>query len=116
VTPLTLNFQHLVLLGIVTSTLHWLLARSKVAEPLWSRTTGQLDALLRCPSCSGFWLGLAAGTAGICPVEGTAKIYGVFAAGLLAMFITPIFESWLLWGLEHSRISGDDDPTNVPKS
>lgn len=104
-----LNYQHLLLLGIVTSSLHWLLARSKITQPLWSRATGYLDALLRCPACSGFWLGLITGL-WLHPIEGLSRAGGVLAAGLLALFLTPVFEAVLLWGLERSAVNASEPP------
>jgi len=100
----TLNLQHLFLLALLTSSLHWLIARSSAFKPLWSRAPYFLDGLLRCPSCSGFWLGLGMGALGARPVTGLPKPVEVLIAGLLAVWLTPVAEAVLLWGLEHSAL------------
>jgi hypothetical protein len=108
---MTVNLPHLLLLGILASSIHWLVARSKIAEPFWSHTKGFVDELLRCPACSGFWLGLFLGMIGVRPVDVAPQSLGVLLAGVLAVFLTPVFEAVLLWGLEMSAVADVVEPT-----
>ncbi len=105
---LTLDVHQLVLLGLLSTAVHWIVGRSKVGRPLWSRAGGWFGALLACPACSGWWIGLGLGMAGLKPVGGLPHIgYDVatiIVAGLLAVVITPVFEGIMLWGLERSAI------------
>lgn len=108
-----LNLQHLLLLGLLGAALHWILARSQIAKPFWSRLTGWPAKLLACPACSGFWIGLGLRGAGITPVS----IDGAFAgpasvvvaesitAAVLAVFLTPVFQAVMLWGLHYSAVA-----------
>lgn len=100
-----------ILLGLLTAAGHWLLARSEVMRWLWSRASGRLDALLRCPACSGFWLGLVGWACGLSPLEGLLAWWPLQAvgAGLLAIFLTPVFEGVLLWGLDRSALDTQHD-------
>lgn len=111
---MTLNLQHVFLLGILTSTLHWFLARAEIARPLWSNAKGAMDKLLRCPSCSGFWLGLVYGLSGVTPVEGLPRYSTVIMAGIFGMFFTPIFETVLLWALRASAVETDLETETPP--
>jgi hypothetical protein len=110
----TLDVGQLALLGLLSTALHWLIARSKIAQPLWSRARGWAAALLACPACSGWWLGLGLGTGGVRPVMGSWRIVEVIASGLLAVVLTPIFEGVMLWGLERSAIEQEepDEPVS----
>lgn len=104
----------LIVLGLLCASTHWIFARSEIARPFWSRASGRLDELLRCAGCSGFWLGLAWGLAGVRPVVFGWGVFSVLAAGVLGAILTPIFEAALLWGLarsavEHEEASGESD-------
>lgn len=104
---MVLDIQQLILVGILCAAAHWLVARSAILEPLWSRATGKVDELLRCAGCSGFWLGLAAGAGGARPVITPASwpaAAPVLLTGLVAMLVTPVFEAVMLWGLERSSL------------
>ena len=99
-----LDLGLLLLLGLASSALHWLIARSTAAKPLWSRAGGVLGALLRCPACSGFWIGLALAGGGLTPLMTESVIVNLLATGVLALYLTPVFEAVLLWGLGVSAI------------
>lgn len=113
---MTVDLPQLVVLGLLTASTHWLVARSEIARPLWSRARGWFGALLRCPACSGWWLGVWLGIIGLRPVM-TARFpaTGIVLGGILAAILTPIFESVLLWGLANSAIE-EDEPSNVSGS
>lgn len=110
---MTVDLSDLVLLGLLSTGLHWLIARSKVMEPLWSRARGRVAELLACPACSGWWIGGALWLANVrpvsmCDLQGPEVLIGgvnMLATATLALVLTPIFESVLLWGLERSAIS-----------
>jgi hypothetical protein len=114
---LTLNLTQLLLLGILCASIHWLIARAEITRGFWSRIDGLLGKLLACPACSGFWLGLGLGSLGVAPVE--PHVFGrpdsfpfvagqVLLTGILGVFVTPVFEAVLLWGLVVTRMDGDD--------
>lgn len=106
-----LDLALLVALGLLTASAHWLIARSKIAQPFWSRATGMFDALLRCAGCSGWWLGLGAGAAGLWPLAtGWGHIADTGAAGLFGVILTPVFEGALLWGLGMTAIPDEAPP------
>lgn len=114
-----LNVQHLLFLGILTTAVHWLIARSSIMSWLWSRARGTAAKLLACPACSGWWLGLGASLLGFNPViwtdTGWIPALGSFlTTGLLAMFLTPVFEGLLIWGLETSHIPTTVVPAAAP--
>lgn len=99
---MTLNLHTLIFFGLLTSGIHWLVARSLIAKPLWSRATGLLDELLRCAGCSGWWLALGLWACGIRPIE--PGIRGFLLTGVLGAVLTPVVESVMLWGLERSAV------------
>ena len=100
----------LVVLGLLCASTHWILARSVITKPIWSRASGRLDELLRCAGCSGWWLGIVWGALGVRPVfEDSIRLLAVLAAGVLGAILTPIFEAVLLWGLEQTAI-GEPEP------
>lgn len=103
--------RDLVVFGLLTASTHWLIGRSEIAKPLWSRATGWIEKLLACPACSGFWLGLGYGALGLRPVSYGWR--GVLIAGVLGAILTPIFEGLLLWGLEMTAMSVEE-PTSAP--
>lgn len=105
---MTLDVRQLVILGLLSASLHWIVGRSKLAQPLWSRARGWFGALLSCPACSGFWLGLGLGAAGARPVGGLSHRWhdaaAITVAGLLAVVITPMVEAVFLLALQHSAV------------
>ncbi len=112
---MTLDLHQLLLLGLLSTSVHWLVARSSIAEPLWSRARGRLGDLLRCPACSGWWLGLGLGALGITPVASPHRWIAIVAAGLLAVVLTPVVEAGLLFGLQHSAIPPEpEEPEAAP--
>ena len=102
------SIVQLVFLGVLCAGVHWLIARSRIAEPLWSRARGVLAELLECAGCSGFWIGLGLGALGLRPLCIVGGLAGdpiaAVISGILGVFVTPIFEAVLLWGLERSAI------------
>jgi len=103
---MTFNWSTLVTLGILAASFHWLAARAQVTRGLWGALwlPGFVDSLLRCPACSGFWLGLGLGIVGVRPLETGHWWLDALAAGLAGMYTTPMFEAVLLWGLDRSKI------------
>jgi hypothetical protein len=108
-----LDVQQLVVLGMLSAAIHWVVARSGIGRPLWSRAHGWLASLLACAGCSGTWIGLGLAAVGLRPVsiwsaEAASPWWVVVTelcvASLLATFLTPVFEGVLLWGLERSAI------------
>ena len=106
-----LNIHTLIFFGLLTAGIHWLVARSAVAKPLWSRATGKLDELLRCTGCSGFWLGLGLWVTGVRPVDGGVRAF--LLTGVLGAVLTPIAEAVVLWGLAATAIKRPQ-PTTAP--
>jgi hypothetical protein len=104
---MTVDLSKLLLLGLLCASTHWLVARSEIAKPLWSRARGFLSRLLRCPACSGCWLGFGYVAVGLRPL-GNGFIAG-FATVVLAAILTPVFEGVMLWGLRESAIEEDED-------
>jgi len=107
---MTLALDQLFLLGLFSAALHWLLARAESSRPLWSRASGWLDKLLRCPACAGYWLGGLVTLGGVQPfgelrdVSRWVVVERFVCAQLAAMVLTPIFEAVLLWALRASVI------------
>jgi hypothetical protein len=58
--------------------------------------------LLACSACSGFWIGLGLGLAGVRPLG--HGLIGVICSGLLGVVSTPVVEGVLLWGLRATKI------------
>ncbi len=106
-----MDLPSLLLLGILSASIHWLLARAHATAWFWSRLSGWPAVLVACPSCSGFWIGLGLGGLGVTPVETVAGPVGRLAAiiisAILAMFLTPVFQAVMLWGLEKTAIGGE---------
>lgn len=108
-----IDLSQLFVLGLLTASIHWLLARSRVGEPIWSHVRGTADELLRCPACSGWWLGLLLGIAGLRPFTLWWTWTAPMFSGLFGVILTPVFEGALLWGLKTSAIGPAphfDDP------
>ena len=109
-----LNPEHLVLLALLAGPLHWIIARSAIAKPFWSRATGYADKLLRCAGCSGFWLGLGLSALGVRPVGGPAVVE-YLAAAVLGALVTPVIEGVLLWGNAVSTVEEAEPPRADPE-
>ena len=107
-----LNLEHLVLLALLTAPLHWIIARSSIAKPFWSRATGLADKLLRCAGCSGFWIGLGLSALGVRPVDGP-WLFEHIAAGALGALLTPVVEGVLLWGNAMSAVEPAEPPSDT---
>ena len=105
---MTFDVHALVFFGLLAAGTHWLIARSTIARPLWSRATGWLDELLRCAGCSGWWLGLLLWFVHVRPIEGGFVAH--LLTGVLGAVLTPIGEAILLWGLEATAIK-PEQPT-----
>ncbi len=111
-----LSIDHLVLVGLLCAATHWIVARSEIMRWFWSRTTGMFASLLECPACSGFWIGLSLGAAGLRPVAGLHPILETIVTGVLALYLTPIFEGLLVWGLRESAMTVEEEAPPLPLS
>lgn len=99
---MTIDLSTLLVFGILCASLHWFIARSQVMRWFWSRQHGWIDALLRCPACSGFWLGLNLWCYGVRPLAG--RWWSAVLTGALGMWLTPVLEAVMLWALERSAL------------
>jgi hypothetical protein len=106
-----INFQQLFILGMLSATIHWVVARASITARFWrllwlphGALREFLNELLSCPACSGFWIGLAFGFAGLQPIQGSFAFVQILAAGFASLFLTPVFEGVFLWGLRASAI------------
>jgi len=104
-----LALDQLFLLGLLSAVIHWLGARSEIARPLWSRARGWLDKLLRCPACSGFWLGGLVTWGGVHPFSDMPRWQEIVGGALCGVILTPVFEAVLLWALERTAIAAIED-------
>lgn len=119
-----MDTSQLVLFSIFCASIHWLIARSEIARPLWSRAGGWLGRLLACAGCSGFWIGAVVGGAGlttpitldVAPILGVDVALRALAHAVLGVFVTPVFESVLLWGLRESAIVADEAAEPEPET
>lgn len=111
-----LDITSFLLLGPLCASLHWLLARSFVFQWFWSRARGIFADLLACPACSGFWLGTALGVAGMRPLAGPPAWLEILVSGLMGVFMTPICEGIMLWGLKRSAIPQPAPEDSPPES
>jgi hypothetical protein len=110
---MTPHFDQLFLLGVFSASIHWLIARSLIAKPLWSRARGVLAELLACPSCSGFWIGLGLAAIGLHVFDESEPLgFQIAAGGLLGIALTPVMQAVILWGLERTAIQTDVEPTD----
>jgi hypothetical protein len=108
------DLNQLVLLGLLSASIHWIMARARITKRFWSlgwwpvyggrSLLAQLFVakLLACAACSGFWIGLGLGYAGVRPIG--AGWLAVVASGLAGVLVTPVFEGALLWGLERTHL------------
>jgi len=109
-----LDVADLVLVGILSAAIHWLVARSYLFEFLWGRARGITEKLLNCAACSGFWIGVGLGFAGLRPLVAVDRWAQIVGAGLLALYLTPIFEGILVWGLTESTVPPMIIPPEAP--
>jgi len=119
---MTLDLSQLLLFSLLTTALHWLIARAEITRFAWSRAPRPIDRLLRCAGCSGFWLGgLVAGTGWAIPAalynDSMRDAWTIHAAvgALLGVVVTPVVEAVLLWGLERSAIDTSEEVTPVQR-
>jgi len=103
-----IRLDQLFILGLLTTSIHWLIARSEIAKPLWSRARDGIGALLRCAGCTGWWLGIALGIAGLQPFVLHYWWTAIVFSGVFGAILTPIFEGAMLWGLRESAIDEPD--------
>lgn len=103
---MTFNWATLATLGILSATIHWIVARSKAMQWFWESPwlPTFVDDLLRCPACLGFWLGLGLGATGVRPLTTGHVWLDIVAAGLAGVWCTPIVESALLWGIDKASV------------
>lgn len=113
-----LDVNQLTALALLSSALHWLIARSEIMRPLWSRARGKLADLLACAGCSGWWIGLGLGLGGLQPITDASIVVNVLTSGLFGVFLTPVAEGVLLWGLAVSAIEreGADAVATLPET
>jgi hypothetical protein len=99
-----LDLNTLATLGLFSAVIHWLVARARITRGFWGATwlPGWLSELLACAACSGFWIGLGLGLAGVRPLG--YGLIGVICSGLLGVVSTPVVEGVLLWGLRATKI------------
>jgi hypothetical protein len=109
-----IDLRQLFALGLLTTSIHWLVARSSAGEVIWSRARGWFGRLLRCAGCSGWWLGLLLGLAGLRPLVLHYWWTSIVFSGLFGVILTPVFEGALLWGLRESAIEEEDPALHVP--
>ena len=108
---MTILFDQLFLLAVLSATTHWLIARADITKPLWSRAPGFLDRLLRCPSCSGFWIGGGFGALGVRPVYTGSRWTEILFAAILGVLLTPVVQAVHLWALDRTKIEEPIDVT-----
>lgn len=103
---MSFDWSTLATLAILTGTLHWVIARAKITQWFWNANwlPGIMHELLECPACSGFWLGLGLGVAGLRPLVTGLWPLDLAAAGVAGIIGTPVAQGVLLWGLERTRI------------
>ena len=109
-----MNWSALGTLALYAASIHWIMARANVTRWFWaldwwpwprSLVSGALRGfaynLLACAACSGFWIGLGLGLAGILPLG--PGLWGVLGAGGAGVVVTPVVEGLLLWGLAATK-------------
>jgi hypothetical protein len=103
---MTFSWSTFAALAVFASALHWLIARAQITKPVWDAIwlPEFIYDLLSCPACSGFWIGLGLGAAGFRPLTTAHAWLDIVAAGVAAMYGTPVAEAVLVWGLDRSKI------------
>lgn len=99
-----INWNNLVLLALLSTAIHWFVARSTIMHWFWRRAKGWFAKLLACPACSGFWLGCGLGYMGIQAVDGGNVVAELLINGAVALVLTPMVEAVFLLGLNASAI------------
>ena len=105
---MALDLGALLTLGLLAAGIHWIAGRSSIMKWFWSAAwlPKSLGALLACAACSGFWLGVGLGVAGVHPIMPLGDwTLGVLCSGLLGVVVTPVIEGVLLWGLSATKIA-----------
>lgn len=105
---MTLDLEQLTIFGLLLASIHWLVARAEITRWFWENAPRPLDALLRCPACSGFWLGAALSPV-IHPITWERPWRAIVLNMLLGTFVTPVFEAIMLWGLARTAINEAPD-------
>lgn len=115
---ISVRFDVLLIFSVLATALHWTVARAEITAPLWSRAHGWLGALLRCPACSGFWLGLGLYTCRVRPITFEAFGWGPEMAmhGFLGLFVTPILEALFVTTLAIAAIPDADQSASSSSS
>ena len=107
-----INWNLFATLIIVATGIHWLLARSQVFSWFWRlhwvpkgflRET--FDSLLRCPACSGWWIGFGLGLGGHQPIRTGHPVVDVALAGLACLVGLPIGEALLVTALHYTHVA-----------
>jgi hypothetical protein len=101
----------LLLFALLCTGAYYLLARAEITRWLWQPLDGMrgIGPLLRCPACTGAWLG--AGASFIVPVVGhtdhwwLACTASVVEHALLGMVCTAIGWGAMKWGLNVGAVS-----------
>lgn len=103
---MTFSWSTFATLAVLAAAIHWIAARAEITKPIWNAIwlPETLDRLLKCPACSGWWLGLGLGLAGVRPMVTGMWWIDTAAAGLCAVFGVPVAEAVLLWGLDRAQI------------
>lgn len=107
-----IHWENLFLLGVLSATVHWIVARASITRFFWSRVRGWLAKLLACPACSGFWIGLTLMVVDVQVVEHASTPVNWVTNGLLGLYLTPVFQAVFLLGLDKSTISTVDVPVD----
>jgi len=105
-----IQLQQVALFAIICASTHWFIARSKIMRWFWGRATGSLAELLECPACSGFWIGLLLDVTGVSPLGPPEKLTDPLLSGVLGLYLSPLAEALLVWGIEKSAVYEDDPP------
>ena len=103
----------LILFALLCTAVYYLLARAEITRWFWQPLDGVrgIGALLRCPACSGFWLGIAAGH--LAPVVDhhdhwwLACLASSIEHALLGMVCTAIGWGAMKWALDMGAVQGD---------
>ncbi len=103
----------LVLFALLCTSVYYLLARAEITRWFWQPLDGVrgIGALLRCPACSGFWLGL--GASFVVPVTDHVDHWWLiclavaFEHALLGMVCTAIGWGAMKWGLDKGAVSDE---------
>lgn len=103
---MTFSWSIFATLSILAAAIHWIVGRAEITRPIWDAIwfPVTLHRLLKCPACSGWWLGLGLGLVGVRPMVTGMWWIDTAAAGLCAVFGVPVAEAVMLWGLRGSQV------------